>query len=364
MPGTVVHTAERVYIENVPHVSWDTGNDTFVMALQAASEALGRPVSYSRLKGDSATAFRLVFPENWQRFWPDALQGYDHTEAAFRSLGLRGASLRSTGAVPSADAGLREMVYSSIEAGYPAPALRLMTWEDWGVILGYERDSERLLCRTPHDLSPDFSGNEYWPRMILTIHGELPRPAPLESARLALRIAVKLFEAARFEGLFCGRNAYRYWIEGLRDAGLYTDLGEPDPREYGDWIVRVKMAEMNRMQSDRPYRYEYFERLHVNAWRLASLIDARQAAAAYLRESTSLFEPPADQDLLTAADLYAQVGWRLEKARPLAPSEWDVDTRPWTQTGRDRQADLLAEALELESRAVDCLAQALERAGF
>ena len=359
MPGTIARDSGGVYVEGVPRFSYGPERDSFIQSLRAAAMALGRSMPYHLLKGFSAAAFRLIFHPGWQRYSPDALCGYDHTGLAFGCLGLAASACQADPAEPGAVAQVRRAIVHSIQRGYPALALRLMAWDDWGVVAGYAQDGQVLLCRTPHDQSGDLVPHQQWPRLTLLIAGEGPLPDPKVAVLRSLRAAVDLFETERFGPYYSGRAAYGCWIAGLKDGAAYLQLGEREGQDYRAWISRVQLNDADNLRADAPYASKYLERVHVNHRRLEGLLDARREAARYLGAAAALFGKPAAARLTQAGDLYAEASELLGRARTWAPSEWELEGNPWTQEKRDAQARTLAKVLALEERAIEAIKGAL-----
>lgn len=359
MPGILRKEAAQEYLEGVPKFTYAVERDSFIQALRSVAQALGREISYPMLKGFSATGFRLMFAEDWRRFTPDALCGFDHADMAFQALGLRANALEIAPAEPARDAS-RNAIIQSIASGYPVMALRLMTWEDWGVIAGYRDHGAKLLCRTPHDPTAEFAENTQWPWLIFIITGEAAVPDRKVSALKSLRTAIELFETERYGRYYSGKAAYVHWLTGLKNSDSYQQLGERAALNYRAWIAQIHRAEADNFNEDRPYASRYLERAHVNSWRLTSLLDARRAAAAYLKEIAAWFSAPSAARLLQAGQLHSEIHELLGTAKPFAPSEWKLEEDPWNQEKRNQQAHILEKVLDLEEQAVACLKKVLE----
>jgi hypothetical protein len=348
-----------LFIKGVPRITYGSERDSFIMALRAVGQVLGRDLSYPMLKGFSASAFRLIFHPDWQRYSPDALCGFDHSGLALAVLGLCAAPLEISTQDPQAVARSRAAILASLKSGWPVLALHLMGYEDWGVIAGYREGGTRLLCRTPHDRSEELSENEHWPWLIYPISAVGPGLNPVAAIRNSLQVAVRLFETEKFEIYFSGKAAYAAWIAGLRDTGFYIRQGEPQETGYEAWARQLRQADRANAEADRRYASPYLERVHVNHWRLTSLIDARRAAAGYLLEIAPWFDGPAAAGLAEATQLYNEMVGRLEEIHPLAPAEWCLEEDSWTPEKRARQAEGLERALDLEERAIVCIREAL-----
>jgi hypothetical protein len=382
MPGTVKSSASRTVVENVPSFTYADGRDSLVLAAQAAAAALGREESFATLKGLSALAFRLLFPIDWRRCTPDALCGFDHTRLLFDPLGLRVSPARVSS--PTYVEISRRLIVESIQKGYPVLGLHLMEWEDWGVIAGYADDGKKLLCRTPHDTGfaeesiPEegpasfesepprtgpYTRHKHWPNMLLIITGEEPAPDREKSIVASLRTAVELFDTEQFGPFYSGKAAYLNWIAGLRDAAWYAAQGEPAGADYAPWIKRITRPEKEAIREDSAYGNPYLERAHVNAWRLESLIDARRAAASYLQSIAMRFDNPVSEKLNLASGRYTWLAGLLANIRSFVAWDDELDQTPWTQTMRERQAELLSTARFVEEQGVAEIREVLDALG-
>ena len=371
MPGIVLRTPDAVCVAHTPPMLWAMGSDSFVMALISAAAPLGITVSYPMLKGLSATAFRLMFAPNWQRYAPDALQGYDHTRLAYGALGLLADPLEIDPADSDACQQMHSLIRERIEAGYPLLGLQLMGWEDWGVIAGvtgadvtgagYIGDGATLLCRTLHVQEDDLTPARCWPWLVQAISSAGPAPSRKGSVMRSLRVALELHETAAYGAYLSGQAAYHAWIDGLHEESFYTPFESCSPADYADQITRLKAADAANLQADRPLDCAYLERAHVNHWRLKSLTDARKAASKYLEEAAVLFGGEPGARLAAAGRDYAEVTTLLAMARPFAPAEHQLESQPWTQRQRDKQAAFMQQALEVEEAAVQAIRAALSR---
>jgi hypothetical protein len=360
MPGTVQRTPAAIKIDGVPPMSYETGCDSFVLALLTAAAPLGIEVSYPMLKGLSASAFRLMFPRDWRRYAPDALQGYDHSRLAYVALGLHVDVFEVNPTDPASIALVQPVVSGRIAAGYPLLGLQMMGWEDWGVIAGYSGACETLLVRTPHEQGSEPGPAKSWPWLIHALSGAGPAPNRKGSIQRSLRTAIELHETSAFGEYASGQAAYRFWIDGLHEEEFYAPFEAGNPAEAQSRLAELLAAEAGR-QGDVPFASPYLERVHVNNWRLKSLTDARKAAAAYLEEAAGLMSSEVGARLAAAGRDYDEAAQLLGMARPFAPSEGNLQAQPWTQRQRDKQAALLQQAAEVEDAAIAAIRAAMAR---
>ena len=357
MPGNIREENDKVYIDGVPRFTYEIEKDSFIQALRTVAHSLGSEVSYHLLKGVSAAGFRLMFHEAWCRYTPDATRGFDHTPLAFEALGFQFLTKEMALTDQKSIGELRTTVVHSIKGGYPVMAIRLMQWEDWGVIVGYRLDSEKFICRTPHDRSDDFSENTHWPWLILMISSEKEIPDRKVSVTKSLNTAIELFETEKFGHYYSGKAAYKYWIAGLKQQEIYDHLEQERGNiSYNHWVAEIRNeAYSGDYEDSGPGAHEYLERAHVNAWRYVSLIDARREAAKYLKEVSSLFGSESAINLVKAGNLYGEGYELLRDAKQLVPSEWDLERNNWTQDKRYSQVRVLEQVLSLEEGAIECI---------
>jgi hypothetical protein len=348
-------------IADTPPMDWSMGCDSFVMAILTAAAPLGIAVSYPMLKGLSATAFRLMFAPNWQRYAPDALQGSDPSRLAYSALGLHAETIELDPASADSRLNMQSVIRERIDAGYPLLGLQLIGWEDWGVIAGYAEDGETLLCRSLHVPGEALTPARRWPWMIQAIGSAGPAPARKGSIMRSLRSALEMYETASYGSYASGQAAYKLWIDGLHEEDFYAPFEGGTPATYASQVASLKAADAANLEADRPLTCAYLERAHVNHWRLKSLCDARHAASKYLEEAALLFGGEAGVRLAAAGRDYEEVTSLLNMARPFAPSEHQLESMPWSQRFRDKQAGLLQEALAVEDTAVYAIRAALAR---
>ncbi len=352
MPARCIEEPHRIVIEGVPPVSYRNGRDSLVLALNAAASTFNRALSYAALKGLSGLAFRLIFHQDWHRFTPDALCGYDHTGHLLNALGVFGSVVPVDPADPASIDASRDRILSSLREGYPVVAMHLMDYEDWGVVAGITSD-DRLLCQTPHNEPDALAEHNHWPSLLLRISGEDVEPDHTAQFINSLRIAASLFATKRYGDYYSGRAAYRFWITSLQDTGTFGQLEDRGEQTYEEWVQTLLREDKDNFARDTRYTSAYLERAHVNAWRLESLIDARKAAAAYLAFQSERYTGKASTRIARAANLYAEQAELLTSARSFVSWEWNLPSNPWTAEMRASQAQVLLSALEIETSAVN-----------
>ena len=143
------------------------------------------------------------------------------------------------------------------------------------------------------------------------------RPDAHKSHVDSLRRAVEQFEKKPAGGIALGRQAFETWI---------TNLRSPKDRTY----------------------------IHANFWTYVSLIDARGAAVRYLRSIAKEFGGK-DLHVGMAADYYDSEALLLLQGLSNVPAEHSyLNAMPPAEL-RNKQIDLLRQALVLEEKALESL---------
>jgi hypothetical protein len=170
---------------------------------------------------------------------------------------------------------------------------------------------------------------------IIELTGEPPKRR--ESAVRSLELAIELAHAPRYGDYASGFAAFKTWTAQLRDANRFASV---EPGAATDDDLEYAMV--------------------ANAWTYASLIDARSAAARYLRSVAGEFAPRVSGRLMRAAEMYDDMSRKLALTSRHVPFPWDLTgDRTWAPAMRDAQARTLAQALTMEEKAVEELDAAL-----
>jgi len=328
----------RVWIEGVPTLGWGKGREcTFLGALEAATAVTDHPYQYSDLMGWSGMAFRVRWfaPEGSPRWCPSSPVGEIEEEigAVAKATGW---PLRFEFVEKSDPAKLRSVtadIVASVGAGRPVLAYEPKLNMD--VVFGYEDDGKTLLLRdyfkpeTPLRLGPSELG-------FLTISlGDFGAAMSRREAMVeGLRTAVRNWHRERFS-----EGPGEYWYGDAALARWLSDL-----RRFDDY----SQEERNSLCS-------------VGWWNYVSLVDARHAAVAFLRENVSLLPEGAAGPLARAAGLYEQEAELLGAAL----AKRDVFTgspEGWSKDRQERECKLLAQARSLESSAITLVEAALSTA--
>ena len=344
--AVVKREGTTVQIVGLEKVYWGGTTDrqnSINAALAAALTAAGRDdASYDHLMGVSGAAFRLqVMQPGWCPSAACSPCGFDCMGTAFSAagvkvkwhdIGMAGPTSKPDTVRDAARESARKAVVASIDAGLPV----LMESEECSLAVGYRDGGKTLLVR-PYSAKKDgYVEMKKWPWGfgVITL-GDPParRKVVVESLKLALHLAA-LEMAGKYA---CGSNAWKLWIEQLLEDKRF----------------------------DASDKEGAFNAALGNGYVYCCLIDARLAAAKYLRSIAGEFNDGAKAHLLKAADFYDECQLKLCKQRDLAPFPWDIKPdKPWTADMRKQQSALLKEVFPQEQAALAEIKAALEAEGI
>lgn len=332
----------RNVLDGVPTLGWGRGKEcTFAGALEAALAVTEHPYSYTDIMGFSALAFRVRWYQaddgpGWCGSSPVG-EFPEEIAAATRATGWQ-IRIENSSDNPDMERFAPDIV-KSVDAGRPVlvypPDLNM------AVAYGYEDGGKTLLLR-------DYmKGDE---------------PASLPTAKLGFLL---LFPCDRVEPVprriavtESLRMAVKSWRQGYADApkGKYWH-GDAALGAWADDIVRS--ADLADLADD--LRGSLF---FVSWWNYDALVDARQAAVAYLRASAEVFEGDARTALERAAAIYDEEAEMLrsifhKKDAFLGLCE-GKGIEDWTNAVRERERQILADARAKESAAIAEIEGALE----
>ena len=332
--GLQILDESKCILKNVRRLSWAGERGSvgqmcpWAGSLQAALEYMGEPYTYEQIMGMSGACFRLCFVDVWDYSCTDALVAYDYAAPLYRAIGY---SFRVAERLEKQERKAERLaVMEDIRNGRPVLAINLRVAPEWGVITGYTENGKRFLCRTyfdgevfeeleQEDKSKQKEGQEqaenrnlaeerrivfeenggylfsdFWPFIIFHFGEKQDRPSPLSVLKTSLKTGIESFYAEECRGYYQGKEAYRAWIKGLSKESNF------------------------RLENDRE---NALRRLSVNDSMLCCLIDARRAAASWLREEIPLIPEAGREHLAKMAqneqlisDTLAAFRDRVEKA--------------------------------------------------
>lgn len=332
----------KCILEGIRRLSWEEGREgmecPWAGALQASLAYMGEPYTYEQVMGMSGACYRICFVDVWDYSCTDALVAFDYATPLYEAIGYR---FRMVERLEKPERKTeRQAIMEDIRQGRPVLAINLRVAAEWGIITGYTHNGSRFLCRTYFDQeifdaleggdvreqakdqgqsdgqerakdrgqsdgqeqakdqgqsddreqalnrmreerrtvfeeNKGYLFSDFWPFLILHFGEKREPKLPLDILKTSLATLIASFQGEECRGYHQGKGAYKAWIDGLsREA----DFRLADDREN---VMR---------------------RLTVNDSMLGALIDARFAAAAWLRENLSVIPNTGREHLAKIAE--------------------------------------------------------------
>jgi hypothetical protein len=287
-------------IAGVPNLSWNEMN-SFMGALEAIGHKLGDHSGYTFLCGASGAAFRTQFFDTWCPSSPDATVGYDAGTVALKARGFDATWLHvsSDGKnKPQMLAAIRK----SIDAGMPVLAIDLVETAEWGVIIGYQKKGEELLCRTYFDKHKFFEVAQKFPFAVAILKRETRVPDDDASIKQGFGIVVENLTAEKYGEYYSGLAAFDKWMARLRD----DDFSKLDSVKLSN-VIQANYWIFQRLIADRKTGIEY---LGTVAERLPGLEPKTADLVALYQRELEVLEPLLEQ-LPCPGNVVP--GWQWEK---------------------------------------------------
>lgn len=332
-----------VILPRIIKLEWENGMDCpWAGALYASLKYMGENYTYEQIMGLSGACYRSCFTDVWDWSCTDALVSYDYSTIFFDAIGYE--QIWADRLEKSERKAEREKIMRDLQNGKPVIAINLRIAPEWGVITGYLKNGNELLCRTYFDKSvfesPGYNEsaetggyivNDFWPFLIVHFGEKKEKPHPLKSLMRSLETLCESFNAPQNRGYYQGRKAYAAWIKGLSDEAAFSEASG---------LENVK------------------RRLEVNDSMLLCLIDARRCAGIYLNESISLLDGDKKPILEEIAGNYEAIYKMFYdfRSRAKLSSGSQIKYNGMEAYGaatpqlRREQIELLKKALELEEK--------------
>lgn len=345
-PAPPVRLPTRVVVDNVPAPE---GRNSVLACCAAVLRHDHPQLTYAELMGAGTQAFRLQF--NWCPSAAHATCGFNTAIPALAAAGYqREAFPLAPPDAPPPDHDRREAAREAVRQSIDRGRAAMIDSEESSLIIGYEQDGDHFCFLEP---DPEGAGPhrrvDHLPWTISVLHRRKGKPAPRRQLILwALETALRHAAAKRLGSYTAGFAAYDRWIGELRT---------PQP-------VREALAAALAAAGRPAAETDVLHALALgSAWCFESLIDARRAAAAYLRSVDASLEEPWTAPLPEAAACYDRLVDLLEEAAPNAPYPADLEEpQAWTDTMRHAVAAALERARDLERNAMAAIEQAVKRA--
>jgi len=331
----VIRDGDRVCIDGFQKAVWHEKNSV-IATIAGAMTAMGEDVTYEYLMGVSGQAFRVQFHQ------PDGCPssacapcGFNCMNVALEALGYD-VTWYPTEKDTASQELARQAVVQAVDSGRPA----LLASEECGLIVGYAKGGQELLCREYHAGGKEgYTAMKNWPWTVAVFGQKRATKERSGLVRESLGRAIALYNAPDMpepkkyaEGL----KAYQLWIALLEDDSRVEKLTK-------DSLFSVALA---------------------NAHCYYCLMDARAAGAKYLRSIAPQFKPDAAARLVQAAGLYEQIAQTIRQGRTGLPPTaglfpWKLDGgKAWTSEMRHLQAAILKDCVKLEQQTLAQLSRA------
>jgi hypothetical protein len=237
-------------IAGVPNLSWDQPN-SFMGVLQAVLHKLGDHAGYAFLCGASGAAFRTHFFDTWCPSSVDATCGFDAGSEALAARGLvvRWLEVSSDGKNKPQ---IVDSIKKSIDAGMPVLAIDLIEMPEWGIIMGYQKNGEELLCRTYFDKRKGFEVAQKFPFIVGILRRQGKPPDPDTRFQKSFATVVANLTTEKYDQYYSGLAASDKWIERLKT----DDLSKLDTAKLAN-VVMANYTILNRLVADRKIGIEY-----------------------------------------------------------------------------------------------------------
>jgi len=223
--------SNKVYIEGVRKVSWDTGEMCeFASSLTSALKYMGEDISYHYVMGTSGVAFRFIIdPGKWNPgnngILGMAKDPYEPIRHAFDAVGYRySIHAKST----AEEDGV--LIMDSIDGGVPVIAFGVVGPSDCSIITGYDDGGKVLLGwstyqnipddhNIPHDSTGYFrkpSWHDNLRKAGFILIGEKTQRRPSRQIHMdALRWAVEVVRTPKVYNRYGGLEAYKVWADEM-----------------------------------------------------------------------------------------------------------------------------------------------------
>ncbi len=288
-------------IAGVPNLSWNEMN-SFMGALQAIGHRLGNHSGYPFLCGVSGAAFRTHFFDTWCPSSPDPGCGYDAATVALKACGFD-ATWHHVSSDGKNKPQILAAIRKSIDAGMPVLAIDLIEVPEWGVIIGYQKNGDELLCRTYFDKRKAFDIAQKFPFAVAILKPEGKMPDQDAAIRQGFGIAAENLTTEKYGEYFSGLAAFDKWMARLRD----DDFTKLDSAKLSE-VVQANYWIYQRLIADRKTGIEY---LDIVAGRMPGLEPKVAGLKAIYQREVETLEP-----LLEELPCPGSVvpGWQWEKA--------------------------------------------------
>jgi hypothetical protein len=241
-------------IAGVPNLSWNEMN-SFMGALQAIGHRIGDHSGYAYFCGVSGAAFRTQFFDTWCPSSPDPTVGFNAGEAVLKARGLSATWLHVSSDGKNKPQ-ILEAIRKSIDAGMPVLAIDLVEMPEWGVIIGYQKNGQELLCHTYFDKHKSYEVAQKFPFAVAILKRDGQAPDDDASARQGFGHVVENLTTEKYGEYYSGLAAFDKWMARLRD----DDFTKLDSAKLSN-AVQANYWIFQRLIADRKTGVEYLNNI-------------------------------------------------------------------------------------------------------
>lgn len=306
-------------IAGVPNLSWNEMN-SFMGALQAIGHRIGDHSGYAYFCGVSGAAFRTQFFDTWCPSSPDPTVGYNAGDAVLKARGFSTTWLNVSGDGKNKPQ-ILEAIRKSIDAGMPVLAIDLVGAPEWGIIIGYQKNGQELLCHTYFDKHKAYEVAQEFPFVVAILKRDGKAPDDDVIIRQGFGVVAQNLTTEKYGEYYSGLAAFDKWMARLRD----DDFTKLDSAKLWN-VVQANQWIFQRLVADRKTGIDY---LDMVALRMPGL----EAKTASLK---SLYQ----QEVATLEPLLGQ----LPGPETVKPG-WQ-----WSKVDRDKEIATLALAQAFEEQ--------------
>jgi hypothetical protein len=306
-------------IEGVPNLSWNEMN-SFMGALAAIGHKIGDHSGYAILSGISGAAFRTQFFDTWCPSSPDPTVGYNAGAAALKARGIT-ATWLSVSSDGKNKPQILEAIKKSIDQGVPVLAIDLVSIPEWGVVIGYQKGGQQLLCHTYFDKHKLYEVADKFPFAVAILKPSGKMIEPGAGMKEGFRIVAENLATQKYGEYYSGLAAFDKWTARLREDD-FTKLDSAKLRN----VVQANSWIFERVVADRKAGIEYLE---IVGQMLPGLGQKAAELRVLYRKEVETLEPLLEQ---------------LPRPESVKPG-WE-----WAKPDREKEIAVLASARAIEEQ--------------
>jgi hypothetical protein len=200
-------------------------------------------------------------------------------------------------------------------------AIDLIETPEWGIIIGYQKNGEELLCRTYFDKRKGFEVARKFPVAVAILKREAKVPGYDASMKQGFGIVVQNLTTEKYGEYFSGLAAFDKWTARLRD----------------DDFTKLDSAKL-------------WNAVQANSWIFQRLVADRKTGVQYL-DIVAQMMPGLEPKTASLKVLYQREIETLEPLLEQLPSSESV--KPgwmWAKADRDKEIAALVGARALEEQ--------------